>query len=212
MQLFALPFVVALVVSGCGGANGGPLEESGSGGVGGTGGATEPPFARTSEFLLRCQYDTLELTLSIEIVVEPLALYSNSTPVETAFSASVTLDESSTTALLDSGISVIDVASAEVVTRILGATPTTMTSSLDSAPINDLDLEADPDNDGTPGPHRLELGRMVAVTTAETGARAITFGVAIGGVSLNFGDFEVPTDCLGTASLVGTAIRFPVNL
>ena len=212
MKLCVLPFVVALVVGGCGGANGGPLEDSGAGGVGGVGGTTEPPATQTSEFLLRCEYDTLELSLPIEIVVEPLAPYSSSAPAETAFSASVTLDESSTIALLDSGISRIDVASAAVTTTILGATPTTMTSSLDSAPIDDLDLEVDLDSNGTPGPHRLELGRVVAVTTAETGARTVTFGIAIGGVSLSFGDFEIPADCLGTASLVGTAIRFPVKL
>jgi len=208
-----LCLVAALgAIAACGGANAGPLIPAGDGGVGGTGGT---PPTKQGAFRLNCEFDTLRLNLPIELFVEITKPFSRSDSTEATFSASVTFDEESVAllieALIDAGVpTVIDIASASVTTNVTGGNPATMTASLAEAPINDFDLQTDPDDDGLPGPHRLELDPVTATANATPEATEVVFGLEFGGISLALGDFNVPADC-ADPSLVGVAVRFPVG-
>jgi hypothetical protein len=107
------------------------------------------------------------------------------------------------------GATLIDI-SASVTTSVTGATPATMTASL-GAPLDDFDLQSDPDDNGMPGPHRLELDPMTATSNAAPEAKEVAFKLDFDGISLTLDIFNIPADCFGP-SLVGVAVRFPVNL
>jgi hypothetical protein len=208
VNLGKLGLVAALgAVAGCGVANGGALGSGGTGGAGGSGGSL--PVEQTS-YRVSCDFDTLELDIPIELIVELTEPYSRSTSTEATFSANVIFDEESVASFLDAGVTVIDIVSASVTTSLTGAIPATMTASFGAAPINDFDLQADPDDNGLPGPHRLELDPVTATSYATPGTREVTFGLQFGGISLALGDFNVPKDCLSPA-LVGIALALPVS-
>ncbi len=214
MKVCALCLVAAVgAIAGCGGANAGPLAPPSDGGAGGNGGAGgtggQPPRAQ-STFRLNCERDMLQLSLPIELAVELTAPFSSAMSTEATFFASVTFDEGSVASLLDGGFTVIDIASISVTTNLTGATPATMTATLGDAPINDFDLEADPDNNGSPGPHRLELDPVTATATVMPAATEVVFGLTFDGVSLALGDFNVPSNCI-SPSLVGIDVTFPVD-
>jgi hypothetical protein len=200
-------------MAGCGGANGGTLGSGGTGGAGGTGGTGGTggslPVEQTS-FRLSCDFDTLELEIPIALVVALTEPYSNSRATDATFSSSVTFDEASVASFIDAGITVIDIVSASVTTSVTGAIPAMMTASFGAAPINDFDLQADTDDNGLPGPHRLELDPVTASSNALPGVREVTFGLQFGGISLALGDFNIPTDCFGP-SLVGVELILPVD-
>jgi len=206
-----LCLVAALgAIAGCGGANGGPLSSGGTGGGGGTGGAGEPLIVDQTSFRVSCDYDTLELDILIELIIGLTEPYSNSTSTEATFSPSVTLDEETVASFLDSGVAVIDIVSASVTTNATGAIPETMKASFGAAPINDFDLQADTDDNGIPGPHRLELDPVTATSYATPGTTEVAFDLQFSGISLALGDFNIPVDCL-SPSLVGIVLRFPVE-
>ena len=208
MNASKLCFVVAVgAIAGCGGANAGSV---GSGGTGGTGGTGGPSPVDQSSFRLSCDYSTLELDILIELVVELTQPYSNSRSTEATFSASVTFDERSVASFLDAGIDAIDIVSASLTTSVTGATPATMRASFGAAPINDFDLLADPDSNGIPGPHRLELDPVTTTSSADPEASEVAFDLHFDGISLALGDFHIPADCFGP-SLVGILLRFPVH-
>ena len=217
VNLSKLCVAVALgAVVGCGSANGGPIGPGGTGGAGSTGGAagaggtiTPPPMDQSS-FRLSCEFDTLDLNIVIELIVELTKPYSSSGSTETTFSASMTFDEESVASFLDAGITVIDIASASITTNVSGATPANMRASFGAAPINDFDLETDPDDNGIPGPHRFDLDPVTTPSTATSGASEVVFDLEFDGVSLVLGDFLVPMDCVGP-SLVGVVVSFPVD-
>jgi hypothetical protein len=163
-----------------------------------------------SSFRVSCDYDRLRLDILIELLVELTEPYSRSSSTEATFSPSVTFDEESVASFLDAGVTVIDIVSASVSTNVTGAIPGAMIASFGAAPINDFDLEADPDDNGIPGPHRLELDPVTVTSKAVAGANEVTFDLRFAGISLALGDFNIPTDCLGP-SLVGVVVRFPVN-
>lgn len=212
MNVRELCLVAALgAIVGCGDANAGPLGSGGSGGAGGTGGTVEPPPAGERTFRLSCTYDVLQLNIPIELVVELTETYSNSRSTEATFSATVVLDEESVAALIGESITTIDIVSVSVTSNVTGATPTTMTSVLGSAPVIDLDLQADTDDNGMPGPHRFELDPVTATSDAAADASEVAFGLDFDGISLILGDFSIPTSCLDR-SLVGVPVRFPVSL
>jgi hypothetical protein len=160
---------------------------------------------------LSCAYGALQLDIVIELVVELTQPYSNSRSTEATLSASVTFDEASVASFLDADVPVIDIVSASVTANVTGAVPGAMTASFGAAPINDFDLQSDPDDNGVPGPHRLDLGPMTATSKALPDAREVAFALQFSGISLALGDFNVPADCLGP-SLVGVVLRFPVHL
>ena len=165
-------FLVATVgaIACCGGANAGPLGSGGSGGSGGAGGTGGPPLVDQSTFRLSCQNDTLELSIPIELVVELTEPYSNSRSTQATFSATVILDEESVAALIEAGNTLVDIASASVTTNVTGATPTQMTASLSGVPFR-VDLQSDTDDNGMPGPHRLELEPVNSPSNADPAAR-----------------------------------------
>jgi hypothetical protein len=114
------------------------------------------------------------------------------------------------TSLIDAGVSKIDIISVEIATSVSGATPSIIQTSFAAAPINDFDLEVDPDDNGVAGPHTLELDTLVVSTAVTEGADEVEFGLGLDRVSLLLGDFNVPLDCLGP-SLVGFSASFPVE-
>jgi len=200
-------------IAGCGGANAGPLLPAGDGGVGGAGGSGGTGGAPSTErgtFRLNCEYDTLQLNLPIELFVELTQPFARSGSTEATFSASVILDEGSVASLIEEGITVIDIASVSVTTNLDGASPATMTASLPGVPIDNFDLQTDPDDDGMPGPHRLELDPVTATANATSEAMEVVFGLNFGGISLVLGDFNIPSDCVDL-SLGGVAVSFPVG-
>jgi hypothetical protein len=203
--LFALGAAV-----GCGDVNGGPVGTGGSGGDAGTGGNGGNPLAEQSSYRLSCTIDTLVLEIPIDLSFELDRPYTEGGSANLTFSAAVTFDEQAATTLIDAGVSKIDIISLEIATWVVGATPPIMETSLAAAPINDFDLDVDPDDNGVPGPHRIELDAVAIATTVIEGADEVEFGLGLDQVSLLLGDFDVPTDCLGP-SLVGFTARFPVE-
>jgi hypothetical protein len=161
---------------------------------------------------LTCERDTLRLSrIPIELVIELTEPFSSAASTEVAFSATVTFDEGNVASFLDLGVLVIDIGSMSVTTNLSGATPATMTASLGGVPINDFDLQADPDNNGSPGPHRFELDPVTATANATPAATEVVFDLTFGGISLALGDFDIPSDCTGSTSLERIPITFPVR-
>jgi len=167
-------------------------------------------LAEQSSYRLSCTIDTLVLEIPIDLSFELDRPYTEGGSARLTFSAAVTFDEQTATALIDAGVSKIDIISLEIAARVVGATPPSMETSLAAAPINDFDLDVDTDDNGVPGPHRLELDTVAIATAATEGAGEVEFGLGLDQVSLLLGDFDVPTDCLGP-SLVGFTARFPVE-
>jgi len=199
-------------IAGCGGTNGGAFGggTGGAAGTGGAGGTGALPVVDQTSFRLSCVYDRLELDILIELVVGPTEPYSSSRSTEATFSSSVTFDEESVASFLDAGVTVIDIVSASVTTKATGAIPAAMMASFGAAPINDFDLQADPDDNGIPGPHRLDLDPVTATSYATPGTTEVAFDLQFEGISLALGDFQIPMDCL-SPSLVGVVLRFPVD-
>jgi hypothetical protein len=203
VKLFALCLLVALGAAvGCG--DGG---DAGAGGIAGSDG-THP--AKQSSYRLSCTIATLILEIPIELSFQLDRPYTEGGSADLTFSASVTFDERTATTLIDAGVSKIDIISVEIATWVNGATPSIIQTSFAAAPINDFDLEVDPDDNGVAGPHTLELDTLVVSTAVTEGADEVEFGLALDGVSLLLGDFDVPLDCLGP-SLVGFSASFPVE-
>ena len=217
MNFNTLCWAVALAfVAACGGANGGELGSGGdggapgTGGAGGNGGSLGPTPSDETSFVLGCNYDTLELDIQFDLVAVLSEPYTSAGSTEATFSASMLFDEESVASFLDAGITTIDIGSALLTTTISGAIPSTMGSSLGDAPINDFDLEQDPDRNGVPGPHRFDLDPVTTRSTTTPEASEVAFDLRFGGVRIALGDFNVPADCIGP-SLVGIAMRFPVE-
>ena len=128
---------------------------------------------------------------------------------ELAFSAAVTFNEQTAATLIDAGVDKVDIISMQIATSLEGARPALVETSL-AVPMNDLDLQADTDDNGLPGPHRLELETIVATTSVVPGAGQVELGLRTDQVLLILGDFEVPDDCL-SPTLVGFTARFAVE-
>lgn len=200
LVFFCLSLVLCATAA-CGDAKGGSL---GSGGSGGT------PLEERSSYRLSCTIDTLVLEIPIEI---PFALdrpYTEGGSTELTFSASFTFEEQAATALIEAGVSKIDIISIEITPWMAGATPSTVRTSLAAAPINDFDLETDTDDNGIPGPHRIELDTVTTTSTVVGNAQEVVVGLGLGQLSLVLGEFELPRDCL-RPELIGFSTRFPVN-
>ncbi|MGB5695435.1 MAG: hypothetical protein WBM46_07290 [Polyangiales bacterium] len=182
----------------------------GSGGPEGTGGSGGDPLAERSAYRLTCTIDTLVIEIPIELSYELDQPYIVGGSADLTFSATVTFTEEASATLIDAGISKIDIISMQIASGVEGATPAMVETSLAAAPINDFDLEPDTNDDGLPGPHRLELEPVVTTTTVAAGADQVEFMLRTDQVSMILGDFAVPTDCLGP-TLVGFTARFAVE-
>lgn len=190
-------FAALHVSSGCG--------ESG-GGAGGTSGANE---IRTP-WSLGCTIDTTLLEIGIDIRYALDQSYAESRPSNLTYGAVVTIEEPTAVALIDAGVTAIDIISMNVATWVIGADPPTIDTRLSSAPINDLDLEADTDDNGIPGPHRLMLDDVTVTSTAMNGAATVELGLSLDMLSMALGDFDVPAEC-ESPTLVGFSAVFPVG-
>lgn len=197
---FCLSLVLCATAA-CGDATGGSL---GSGGHGGS------PLEAQSSYRLSCTIDTLVLEIPIEIPFELDRPYTVGGSAELTFSASVTFEEQAATALIEAGVSKIDIISLEITPWMAGTVPSTLRTFLAAAPINDFDLETDTDDNGIPGPHRIELDTVTTTSTVVGNAQEVVVGLGLGQVSLVLGEFEVPRDCL-RPELVGFSTRFPVT-
>lgn len=209
MKLFTLCLLVALGAAvGCGDGNAGP--SGGDAGAGGIAGSDGTHRAKQSSYRLSCMIATLTLEIPIELSFELDRPYTEGGSADVTFSASLTFEEQTATDLIDAGVNVIDIISVEIAPWVRGATPSIIETSLAAAPINDFDLEVDPDDNGVAGPHTLELDTLVVSTAVTEGADEVEFGLGLDGVSLLLGDFNVPLDCLGP-TLVGFSASFPVE-
>lgn len=204
-ELIALMTLVATAA--CGGTE----NESGTGGdisaTGGTGGTPLSPSGEQT-FELGCMRPDVSLNLEIELAVRLSERFVSGTSSDATFGPAVTLTEASTEALIDAGVESIDVTSMSVQTRLLGAEPSTMTTLLADAPLEDFDLRTDPDDDGVPGPHRFELIPITETVVPLQGANMVEFSISA--VAISFGDFSVPQSCVDSQSLVGSPLSFAV--
>lgn len=194
------------VAAGCGGAT---VEAVGSGGSGGDA-RTEAPPAQLRTYRLTCQTNVAVLDMSVELSIELDRPYTEGGSAYVTFSTSLTFEEQTATDLVDAGESVIDIVSVEIATRVSGATPETIGTSLAAAPIDDFDLEADPDGNGIAGPHRFDLDTVSVQTTVAGGAAQVEFDLHFDGISLILGKFNLPEDCF-RPSLTGFSVSFPVE-
>jgi hypothetical protein len=181
-----------------------------SGGADGTGGNGGKPPAERSSYRLGCGIDTLNLELPIELSFALDRPYTAGGSANLAAFAAITFGEQAVAMLIDAGITKIDIFSVEISPWIRGATPPTVETSLAAAPINDFDLEVDTDDNGIAGPHRLELETATIRTAVAEGAEEVELGLGLEQLSLQLGNFQMPTDCLGP-TLVGFSARFPVE-
>ena len=191
--------VGALVGYGCGSG-----DSDGTGGIGG-----DALFKRSTHSLT-CTIDPLVLELPIELSYELNQAYVADTAVDLAFSATVILTEETTATLIDAGIDKVDIISVRIASWVEGAAPTEVETTFLGAPINDFDLERDPEDDGQPGPHRIELERVVVMSRPTGDSGQVELGLRLAQVSIVLGDFEVPDDCQWP-TLVGVTVRFPVG-
>jgi hypothetical protein len=157
---------------------------------------------------LTCTIDTLELEVPIELTYLPDRRLIAGAPAGLRFSASVVFDEGFSAALIDAGVSKVDIMSMEISSTVLGAIPPTLKASL-AAGINDFDLETDTDDNGQPGPHRLELEMVDTTMLIDEDADELELGLALDGIILLLGDFQMPSDCL-SPTLVGFGVTFDV--
>ena len=165
------------------------------------------PTVEQSSYRLTCTIDALVLEIPIELFFELDRPYSEDGSATMTFSAELTFSEQASAALAEAGVSKIDIVAVDVATSLTGASPQVLETSLDAAPINDFDLSIDPDDDGIPGPHRLELDAVARMTTVIDDADEVVLDMRLNQVSIILGDFHVPSDCLGP-TLVGSAVRF----
>lgn len=192
-----LPLALAI---GCGNANGDPA------GTGGSGGHSP---AEQSAYRLSCTIDTLVLEIPIELTYLLDRPFVAGAAADLSFSATVIFNEAFSAALIDAGVSKVDIMSMDISSSVLGATPSTLETSLATG-INDFDLAIDTDDNGAPGPHRLELDTVTTTASVNEDANEVELGLGLDGVSLLMGDFQVPSDCLAP-TLVGFSARFPVE-
>jgi len=199
----ALCLLALLTAAGCGSGSGPP-----DGGTGGSGGSA---IERQGAYDLRCPVDMLVLDLPIELSYQLDRPYVMGGSSELTFSAAIIFTDESTAMLVDAGIDKIDIISLRITSSVDGAAPQTMETSFLAAPVNDFDLQVDTDDDGVPGPHRLELDAVTITSTPDEGTERVELGLtSMSQISLILGDFGVPTDCL-SPTLVGFAAELPVE-
>lgn len=189
--------LVLVAILGCGDANGG------TGGSGGT------AAAQQSAYGLSCTIDTLVLEIPIELSYQVDRPLVAGAAADLSFSAAVIFDEAFSAALIDAGVSKVDIMAIDITSWVLGATPLMLATSL-AAGINDFDLDIDTDDNGAPGPHRLELDTVTTTASVDEDAIEVEMGLGLDGLSLEMGDFQVPNDCL-SPTLVGFTARFAVE-
>ena len=158
---------------------------------------------------MSCTIDTLVLEIPIELTYLLDRPFVAGAAADLSFSAAVIFNEAFSAALIDAGVSKVDIMAMDITSSVLGATPSMLETSLATG-INDFDLDIDTDDNGLPGPHRLELNSATVATSVSEGADEVELSLDLDHISLRLGDFEMPTDCLGP-TLVGFTARFPVE-
>jgi len=180
------------------------------GGSSGTGGSGGTAVERQSVYTLSCTIGELTLMFPIELAYSVEPPYTAGGSSILTFSPVLIFDESTSSALSDAGQPKIDIISLEIASWALGATPSTIETSLAAAPINDFDVEIDTNDNGIPGPHRLELESVSVASSATEGAEKVELGIALDGLSMVLGEFRVPADCVDP-TLVGFSASFDVG-
>lgn len=191
----------ALALAGCGGES---TETGGEGGAGGAG------LERRSTFELSCSIDTITLEIPITLDYALDAPLTESEASSITLRATVTLAEDVAAALIDAGVPTIDLLEVRVRGSVTGASPASIEATLAGVPINDFDLRSDPDDDGAPGPHELDLDEAMVDLRPDTGVAEVVLGLDLDGLAWTLGDFSVPDDCT-QPTLVGFAASYPVS-
>ena len=186
--------------AGCAAANGGTLGAGGAGGI---------PSEKQSEHALSCTIGDLVLEIPIELGYLPDRPFVAGATVGLSFSATVVFDEAFSAAIIDAGVSKIDIMVIDIASSVSGATPSMLETSLAEG-INDFDLAIDTNDNGAPGPHRLELLTVTTTATVDGDADQVELGLGLDGLFFMMGDFEVPTDCVDP-TLVGFTVSYEVR-
>jgi hypothetical protein len=187
--------MIAVATTGCGA------------GADGDGGSS---LTEERAYQLECTIDTLTLEIPIVARFELDRPFSIAGETALTFSAVVTLDEGTAAALIDAGVDTIDIISVDVGAWVSGALPVSVATIFDEAPINDFDLAPDTDQNGTSGPHALELDARTMTSATQTDATEVELGIRLDQVSLVLGDFHIPNDC-ENPTLAGPSARFRVE-
>lgn len=197
------PYVSLLFLGasvGCGAGDGENLSNGGNGGG---------PETKQSSHTLTCTIGALDLEIPIELTYVLERPFVAGAAADLNITATVIFDEAFSAALIDAEVPVIDIMSIDVSSSVLGATPSSLGTSLAEG-INDFDLESDTDDNGARGPHRIELEVTTTATTADDDASEVTLGLSLDGLSLLMGDFQMPADCIDP-TLVGFSVAFDVS-
>jgi hypothetical protein len=192
--------LVLCTVAGCGDSNGGPIGTGGAGGI---------PSEKQSAHTLSCTIGELILEIPIELTYLPDRPLITGATVDLSFSAAVIFDEAFSAAIIDARVSKIDIMVIDIASSVSGATPSMLETSLAEG-INDFDLAIDTNDNGAPGPHRLELLTVTTTASVDDDATEVELGLGLDGLFFMMGDFEVPTECVDP-TLVGFSVQFPVG-
>ena len=197
------PYISLLLLGASLGCGAGDGENLSSGGAGGG------PETKQSSHALTCTIGALDLEIPIVLTYVLERPFVAGAAADLSISAAVIFDEAFSAALIDAEVPVIDIMSIDVSSSVLGATPSSLESSL-AVGINDFDLEIDTDDNGAPGPHRVELQAVTTATTADDDASEVTLSLSLDGLLLLMGDFQMPTNCIDP-TLVGFSVAFDVR-
>ena len=177
--------------------------------TGASGAGTGPiPPEQTSEHALSCTIGDLTLEIPIELTYTPDRPFIAGARVNLDFSATVTFDEAFSAAIIDAGVSKIDIMVIDVASSVSGAIPASFETSL-AGGINDFDLTIDTNDNGAPGPQSLELRTVTTTLLMDQDADQVLLGLGLDGLFFMLGDFEIPIDCV-EPTLIGFAASFDV--
>ena len=110
------------------------------------------------------------------------------------FSATVTFNESTLTALIGAGVGTIDIISMNLGVWVNGALRKAIATTFDDAPINNFDLSVDAGEDAAPGPHVLELDvTMPRGSSPSSKVRTTRGGVAARSTMLTLSERRLTT-------------------
>jgi len=228
--LMSLTISSLIAVAACGDSSSGPV--GGMGGTGdadgnaGTGGAASnagtggtgatDSTKGFSVYDATCDVDFVALTLPLILNVELAEEFTTGATIDTTVSGSATLDEDTVELVNSLGATSVTIESADITTTVTGAaSPAGISTRLPNTP-TDIDLTADPDNNGRPGPFTFELEPITVPVIHDGTSEWVDFGLDDAGFDLLITNvpiletLAVPDDCVGEGTgITGQPVSFP---